>query len=61
MDIKAYEALRKQFRQLFEAKWDREELDNYDELCEKFAFHMADVAENVASLLRYTPRYKGTR
>ena len=49
MDTNKYELLRDRFRKVFEAKWDREELDNFDELREKFAFHMADIAEQLAS------------
>ena len=50
MDARYYETLRDRFRQVFEAKWDRSELENYDELREKFAFHMADVARHFAAL-----------
>lgn len=50
MEMKDYESLRARFRQVFEAAWDREELENYDELREKFAFHMADVAQNFAEM-----------
>lgn len=45
-----YNTLRDRFRKVFEAKWDRSELDNFDELREKFAFHMADVATNLQRL-----------
>ena len=48
-----YEVIRDRFRKVFAAKWDRSELDNYDELCEKFAFHMADVCGNFASLAEF--------
>lgn len=46
MDTKQYEKLRDLFRRVFETKWDPAELDDFEELREKFAFHMADVAEN---------------
>jgi len=45
-----YEKLRDRFRQVFEAKWDRSELSNFEELWEKFAFHMADAATNLQRL-----------
>ena len=50
MTNQVYEVLRNQFRNVFEAKWDRSELVNYDDLREKFAFHMADVATNLRAL-----------
>lgn len=50
MDSNHYERLRALFRRAFEAKWDRSELENYDELREKFAFHMADVAQNFSKM-----------
>jgi hypothetical protein len=50
MDHATYQTLRHRFRQVFEAKWDRSELENYDELREKFAFHMADVAHHLSAL-----------
>ena len=50
MTNKKFEDLRDQFRKVFEAKWDRSELANFDDLREKFAFHMADVAENFSAL-----------
>lgn len=52
MTNEQYEELRSRFRRVFEAKWDRSELPNYDELREKFAFHMADVAQNLGALAR---------
>lgn len=45
-----YEQLRDRFRKVFEARWDRTELVNFEELREKFAFHMADIATNLQSL-----------
>lgn len=45
-----YEDLRNQFRKVFEAKWHRTDLANYDELREKFAFHMADIAQDMGDL-----------
>lgn len=50
MTNEEYEALRERFRQVFAAKWDRSELNNYDDLREKFAFHMADIARNLTAL-----------
>lgn len=50
MTSKMYEHLRDQFRRVFEAKWDRSELADYDDLRERFAFHMADVATNLTAL-----------
>lgn len=50
MTNELYDNLRNQFRKVFEAKWDRTELRNYDDLREKFAFHMADVAVNLGRL-----------
>jgi hypothetical protein len=50
MTNEQYEELRERFRQVFAAKWDRSELDDYDDLREKFAFHMADVARNLGAL-----------
>lgn len=50
MTTQQYDELRDRFRKVFEAKWDRSELANYDELREKFAFHMADVAQNLGAL-----------
>lgn len=50
MNSETHEILRDRFRKVFEAKWDRSELANYDELKEKFAFHMVDVATNLAAL-----------
>lgn len=44
MTNETYEKLRDRFRAVFDAKWDRSELDNYDDLREKFAFHMTDIA-----------------
>lgn len=35
---------------MFEAAWDQEELENYDELREKFTFHMAEIAENLTAM-----------
>jgi hypothetical protein len=48
-----YQQLRDHFRKVFEAKWDRSELANYDELRERFAWHMADVATNLTALARF--------
>ncbi len=50
MTNESYETLRDRFRRVFEAKWERDELANYDELREKFAFHMADAAGNLMAL-----------
>jgi hypothetical protein len=47
-----YELLRSRFRQVFEARWERSELENYDELCEKFVFHMTDIYINVGDLAK---------
>ena len=47
-----YELLRNRFRKVFEAKWDRSELVNYEELREKFAFHMAEIATNLQNLAK---------
>ncbi|XZE51747.1 hypothetical protein SH139x_003411 [Planctomycetaceae bacterium SH139] len=47
MTNKKYEKLRVWFRAVFDAKWNREELANFDDPREKFAFHMADVADNL--------------
>jgi hypothetical protein len=45
-----YEQLRVRFRAVFDAKWNRNELENFDDLREKFAFHMADIATNLLQL-----------
>ncbi len=50
MTNETYERLRDRFRAVFDAKWDRMELDNFDDLREKFAFHMADIATNLQRL-----------
>lgn len=50
MTNEQYEELRERFRRVFAAKWDRSELEDYDNLREKFAFHMADVARNLSAL-----------
>lgn len=50
MTHEQYNSLRDRFRQVFEARWDRAELENYDELREKFAFHMADMVRNLNAL-----------
>lgn len=42
--------LRNLFRQVFEAEWNREELEDFDELREKFAFHMASVCGSLPRL-----------
>ena len=47
-----YESLRDRFRAVFDAKWSRDELANFDDLREKFAFHMADIAENFDRLAK---------
>ncbi len=47
-----YEQLRVRFRAVFDAKWDRNELENFDDLREKFAFHMADIATNLDKLAK---------
>ncbi len=47
-----YEKLRDRFRAVFDAKWDREDLENFDDLREKFAFHMADIADNLGRLAK---------
>ncbi|MGE0378110.1 MAG: hypothetical protein AB7Q45_22080 [Planctomycetaceae bacterium] len=45
-----YEALRDRFRKVFDSKWSRDELDNFDDLREKFAFHMVEIATNLSRL-----------
>lgn len=45
-----YERLLDQFRKVFESRWDQSELENYSELREKFAFHMADISVNMTGL-----------
>lgn len=50
MTNETYEKLRDRFRAVFDSKWDRTELDNFDDLREKFAFHMADIATNLQRL-----------
>ena len=45
-----HESLRDRFRQVFDAKWGRDELDNFDELREKFALHMVEIATNLSRL-----------
>lgn len=52
MTNEIYEQLRTRFRAVFEAKWSRAELANYDDLKEKFAFHMADIATNLQRLAK---------
>jgi hypothetical protein len=52
MTNEIYERLRSRFREVFEAKWKRAELANYDDLREKFAFHMADIATNLQRLAK---------
>jgi hypothetical protein len=48
MNAEFYERLRERFRRVFDSNWERGELSNFDELREKFAFHMADAATNLA-------------
>jgi len=50
MTNEIYEQLRTRFRAVFDAKWNRADLANYDDLREKFAFHMADIATNLQRL-----------
>jgi len=50
MTSKEYERLRDRFRKVFDLKWDPAELDNFDELREKFAFHMTDMASHFTAL-----------
>lgn len=52
MTNEKYEKLRERFRAVFDAKWSREELANFDDLREKFAFHMADIADNLGKLTK---------
>jgi len=47
-----YEKVHNRFRAVFDAKWDRMELDNHDDLREKFAFHMADITPNLQRLAK---------
>ncbi len=42
--------LRDLFRQVFAAEWNREELNDFDELREKFAFHMASICGSLPKL-----------
>jgi hypothetical protein len=39
--------LRERFRQMFHEKWAEENLPQYDELLEKFVFHMMDAADEI--------------
>lgn len=48
-----YLLFKDQFRRLFEGRWERSELANYDDLREKFAFHMADVCKNLTALAEW--------
>ena len=50
MTNELYEQLRQRFREVFEAKWDKSELADFEELREKFAFHMVDAAVNLKGL-----------
>jgi hypothetical protein len=50
MTPEKYESLRDRFRQVFDAKWSPDELDNFDDLREKFALHMAEIATNLTRL-----------
>jgi hypothetical protein len=45
-----YRQLLNRFGALFDAWWDRTELAAFDDLREKFAFHMADVAKDLCDL-----------
>lgn len=45
-----FEEIRNCFRNVFEDKWKPDELDHYEEMREKFAFHMADIFQSVTSL-----------
>jgi hypothetical protein len=47
MTPETYHLLRDRFRGVFEAKWSRDELPDYDDLREKFALHMADAMRNL--------------
>lgn len=47
-----YEKLRDRFREVFEAKWDLSELENFQELREKFSFHMAGIATNLQRMAK---------
>lgn len=50
IDIARYGELRELFGKIFDAQWSREELDSYDELRDKFVFHMTDAVDDVVKL-----------
>lgn len=52
MTSEMHSNLRDLFRKVFEARWDRSDLANYDELREKFALHMAETADTLTGLAK---------
>lgn len=50
VDTTRYSELRELFGKVFDAQWSREDLDNFDELRDKFVFHMTDAIDDVVSL-----------
>ena len=45
-----YAELRELFGRVFDERWSRDELSNFDELRDKFIFHMTDAIDDVAGL-----------
>jgi len=50
IDMSRYGELRELFGKVFDAQWSRKDLDNYDELRDKFVFHMTDAIDDVIKL-----------
>lgn len=47
-----FNQLRDLFRQVFESQWQPDELEEFEELRERFAFHMSDVYRNLIDLAK---------
>ena len=47
-----FNELRDLFRQVFESQWQPDELEEFEELRERFAFHMSDVYRNLMDLAK---------
>lgn len=50
VNAKRLDEVRALLGQVFDEKWSRSELENFDELREKFVFHMTDAIDDVLQL-----------
>ena len=50
VDTTRYRELRELFGRVFDEQWSRDELVNFDELRDKFQFHMTDAMTDIAKL-----------